>query len=161
MGGRSPFVLFLLVVGALVVIAGGITMASGFRQPTLLDPNPREAFVVGGVIAAGGLLMVIGGFILDNIQDKFVKKGAPVIDANATVLAKYAYREGRVVVSEWEMEEPGTKLYVRLKRSDGISAEYECALETFERCGEGMTGEAMIKGRWLGSFRPYIAGQLT
>jgi len=74
------------------------------------------------------------------------------------ILARFATdRRGNMLTSDWQIEaEDNARYYVRASSPHGPAEEYEVSHQVFLACGEGMTGEAEVQGRWLGRFIPYI-----
>ncbi len=83
----------------------------------------------------------------------------PIRFDNTFVVARYAITSlGETLFDESyvDMDDPGTKLFVRLNIPNVGSAEYRCNDVIWRECGESMMGTAIIQGNWLGSFTRYI-----
>lgn len=108
--------------------------------------------VVVGVLMVGGSLLYGGWFV------KRAHVGTVGKVDYFRVIARFATdRRGNLLVSEWEIEaEDKPKYYVRGAFPNGEIDEFEVPVEVYFACGEGMTGQAEIQGRWMGRFIPYI-----
>jgi hypothetical protein len=74
------------------------------------------------------------------------------------VIARYGYTKDWVMLTEeyqFEQAEHPT-YYLKLEVAPGVVEEFECRPETYFAAGEGMTGEAVFRGKWCGRFAPYI-----
>jgi hypothetical protein len=85
------------------------------------------------------------------------KHGIRKKDPRTKVLAKYVTNgRGEPMPLDWDSPDPATKYFVRMELGSGHRVELQCVREVFDQCGEGMKGESIYQGRWLGMFRPYI-----
>lgn len=160
---ESTFVGLIIASGAMVIVgvlllmmglgAGGLQMV---RQGGVGNTSAMIA-LLGCVGLLGGLALGVFTIFTGTAMGGLENRGVRKVDPNVKVIARYATNaQGETSVLDWEFEDPKTRFYARLQLGDGTRAEFQCAREVFDQCGEGMRGEAQFQGRWLGSFRPYI-----
>ena len=167
MSSRSESTLvFLIIAGFACVIIGGILFFMGFAGGAMqlgsitgVRSQTSSMAVFGLVLGLVGLLLLGFAVFTGLFASKMMNSGPRRLDQNARVVARYALgKNGDMAMSDYEWDEPGMRFFVRLSTSGGGNAEYECVRAVYEQCGEGMRGEAMFQGRWLGGFRPHIGG---
>lgn len=108
-----------------------------------------------------GLLMVVWGLVQGFRASRVSQVGtgkAVYRDPGVRVLARFGLDdEGRTIFEGWQIEDQNKPRYlVKLEHSDGRIGEYYTRPEVWANCGEGMCGEAMFDGGWLGAFVPRI-----
>lgn len=104
-----------------------------------------------------GLLLMLGAVVYGLILNKTQARGPRRVIEHAFIVGRYALSKTNDMLSDWELEAAeNPRFFVRMRTPDGRSSEYLCAAETYFNCGEGMSGEAELQGRWLGRFTPYI-----
>lgn len=106
------------------------------------------------LLLAGGVMGGIGYMIW---RDRRPEAGTRRTVAGAYVITRCGYEKGRLITSDYDFdvaERP--RFYVTLQLPDGTRGEFETVKEVYFNAGEGMTGEAELKGRWLGRFLPYV-----
>lgn len=175
MRGMSAFkekaVGFLLVGGVVLFIAGIVLTfmfvgAGGMhgamtREPgtdRIVDPGDMNLVPLGFLVIAAGVGMFGGGIGWAIWTHKHRHDGPMAVTPNVRVVGRYGYtHDGLMIHDEYEFEaDDKPQYYVRLEVAPGRIDEYECRPETFFAAGEGMVGEAVLKGKWLGRFTPYI-----
>ena len=105
-----------------------------------------------------GMLMMFFGLGYGIYTTKTEKYGPRHREANFRVLSRFCLdKTHQLLISDFDIEVADKpKFYVRGALEDGSVGEFETTLEVFYQAGEGMTGEAEVQGKWLGSFIPYI-----
>lgn len=157
----------LIIVSIVMIVCGVFGMMLGFGSGSMqmLRPSgvtlPSVGMALLGAIAFfGGLIMLTFTMISAVAMSSSEKRGARRVDGRAKVIARFATnKQGDTLVLEDDLNDPNTRFYARIMLTDGTRAEFQCAREVYDQCGEGMTGEAHFQGRWLGAFRPYIGIQ--
>jgi hypothetical protein len=172
---KQSLVGFGLFGGLIVFICGGIltwvlAMGSVFRATYTRDPltDAVNDIGVGVHIPWGVLVMTLGALsMLASIGYGFLhmkgsKKGPRQILQGVRVIARFATDKTGILYTEPGQMEfiDGLKYYVRILSPTEGSVEFESIEDVFWTCGEGMTGEAEVQGRWIGRFVPYADQQV-
>ena len=167
---KQSFIGIGLFGGLVVFVCGGIltwmlSMSSVFHATATRDPLTgavnnmgNGVYIPWGVLVMTlGALAMVASVIYGLSQARNPAKGNHQLLRGARVIARFASdKTGMLYTEAGQMEFiDGLKFYVRIVSSTEGSMEYQCAEEVFWMCGEGLEGDAEIKGRWLGSFRPY------
>jgi hypothetical protein len=167
MSSRSESTLAsLIIIGFACIVIGGIMFFMGFAGGAMqlgsitgVRQQTSSLAILGLVLGLAGLVLLGFAVFSGLFASKMQSSGPRRFDPNAKVVARYAMgKNGDMALSDWEWDYEGMRFFVRLSTSDRQAAEYECARPVFEQCGEGMVGEAMFQGKWLGGFRPHIGG---
>lgn len=143
-------------------LAGGVFRGTYTRDVynnnKITDAGTMNLVPLAIVVIAIGALMVGGGLFYGGWFEMRRTKGIRRTVDYFRVLARFATdRQGNLLMSEWEIDAHNkVRYYVRGDYPNGSVGEYEVAEEVYFACGEGMTGQAEIQGRWLGRFVPYI-----
>jgi hypothetical protein len=131
-----------LILGVLLVLLGMVTQ-------------------MGIVVAFAFLLILAGVIVLAVSLGTGLKRNKSQFDGPQTtyedvkIVVRAAYNDqAQLVTSDWDLEEPGVRFYVKVELRPGNRIEFECARETFYSCGEGMSGSVNVRGKWLGLFTP-------
>lgn len=116
---------------------------------------------LGFVPIVAGVAMVVTGLVQGFRASRAAQVGtgkAVYRDPGVRVIARFGLDdEGRTIFEGWQIEQQDKPKYlVKLEHSDGRIAEYYTRPEVWMRCGEGMRGEALFDGGWLGGFVPRI-----
>jgi len=108
--------------------------------------------------AALGILMVVGGLAFGIYSERTQNTGTQQIEPNFRVLSRLCLDKNfQLLISDFDIELANKpKFYIRGMLESGLVGEFETTIGVFYNAGEGMTGEARIQGKWLGSFVPYI-----
>jgi len=108
--------------------------------------------------AALGILMMVGGLAFGIYSERTQNQGPRQTEPNFRVLSRLCLDKNfQLLISDIDIEMANKpKFYVRGMLQDGVVGEFQTTLAVFYNAGEGMTGEAEIQGKWLGSFTPYI-----
>ncbi len=150
---NQKLITFGLIGGVILMLFGIIGMAMFFSPGTVFLAIFCFLMVIGG----GGL---IGGSIFYGIAlDKSSKSGPEVVEPNCRIMARYGVNaQNEIMSSDWANDSECFKPHVRLHSPTRGAMEFQCAFPVWDQCGEGMIGEAVIQGRWLSSFKPYMSG---
>jgi len=150
---NQKLITFFLIGGIALVLLGIVGMALFFNPAFILLAILCVLMVLGGI----GL---IGASIFYGIAlEKGTQSGPEVVEPNCRVMARYGVNSrNEMVSSDWATESDDFKPYVRLHSPRKGAMEFQCAFQVWDQCGEGMIGEAILQGRWLSSFKPYVAG---
>ncbi|MBX3118939.1 MAG: hypothetical protein KF784_07715 [Fimbriimonadaceae bacterium] len=135
--------------------------AARYMQSAGSDPGLWALRGLGPGMILLGLLSTGGALIygLHKAKTPSSGKGIQQTDAHTRVVGKFAFREGEMLTSDWQWEAyDDVEFYVKLQMSDQRIIEFRCAQETFDNCGDGLFGEAVYDGRWLGRFVAYVGG---
>lgn len=161
----------LLVAGIAVILGSGLFTwlfaASGVftgvytREPgtdKITNPGNLNLVPLTITFALVGVVMVAGALGYGIYLNNHVDHGIAATLDQCQVIARYAMDPvGNMMTDDYQIEGcERPRFYVRLQTGAGKSTEYECARGTYDQCGEGMWGEAELKGHWLGRFTPYI-----
>lgn len=142
------------------------SMAGVFHSTATRNPTTGEVNSLGDaalvpifiVLFVAGLGMT-GFAVFSGLRYSKRAYGGPkeTID-NAFIVARYGVdRNGYVLTQDYQIEGcDRPRYYVRMQLPNAIPSEFECEPAVFYQCGEGMTGQATVQGKWLGSFIPYI-----
>ncbi len=104
-----------------------------------------------------GMGLAVSGIAYGLMYERTQHEGHPVVEPHCRVMARYGVNElNEIVTSDWAHDDVPFRPFVRLHSPRRGAMEFECALPVWEQCGEGMDGEAIIQGRWLSSFTPYM-----
>jgi hypothetical protein len=165
---------FLLVAGIVVCVLSfllGFAFAGGgiFHATATRDPSTNQITDMGDSVLvpftalgfATGLLMIGGGLGYGIYKNRTRHQGFMKVVPNVRVIARYGYtRDWNMLTEEWQFASADDPTYyLKLETSPGMVEEYECRPETYFSAGEGMTGEAVLRGKWCGRFAPYIGVQ--
>jgi hypothetical protein len=162
---------FLLVGGACLSVISFLLMfafagGSVFHATATRNPITNEITDMGdGVYVApallgftAGIAMILGGLVYGLIKHRNRYEGIMRTIPNVRVIARYGYtKDWNMLTEEYQFAEADDPTYyLKLETSPGVVNEFECRPETYFMAGEGMTGEAVLKGKWCGRFAPYI-----
>ena len=158
---RENQIAWMLVLGVAVVLAGIVTSILAFGAAMNLRSKAPLTF-----IAAGPVMILLGiglagyAVFFGHYTNRKTASGGVRFVPDCYVVGCYAVNErGEMVFEDYDLlDHPKCKFFVRLKLPDGSDAELECARELMSSIGEGLKGNAQIKGRWLGSFVPVPRG---
>lgn len=108
--------------------------------------------------AVAGILMMVGGLAYGIYSERTQNEGTRQTEPNFRVLSRVCLDKNfQLLITDIDIEYADKpKYYVRGMLHNGLVGEFETTLAVFYNAGEGMTGEAEIQGKWLGSFVPYI-----
>jgi hypothetical protein len=161
---------FLLVAGlvicaisgiaAFMFVGGGVFHATYTRTPgtdAITDVGDLQFAPVAGLFFVIGLSMIGGGIAFALKEHKMRHVGQRETVEFVRILARYGFTRNWTMVTDWELEQTENPYYyVRAEVGPGEILELECSPQVYYSCGEGMTGQAEIQGKWLGKFIPYI-----
>lgn len=159
-GGVGVIVLALFLTW--LFVAGGVFRGTYTRDVAagdkITDAGTLNLVPLSLTLLVVGIVMVAGSLFYGGWFERRGHVGAVRKEEYFRVLARFATdRRGNLLVSDWEIEvAERPRYYVRGILPGGHSDEYEVPVEVYFACGEGMTGQAEIQGRWLGRFVPYI-----
>jgi hypothetical protein len=130
--------------GGVAVIIGGFVLAA-------------LGLLFGALATALGIMAILGGIawvgfsLYQGIQkNNTAFEGPAQVYEDVKILSRSAYdSSARLLIEEWEMEEPDTRFYVKIELARGNRIEFECAREIFFYCAEGSRGTATTQGKWL------------
>ncbi|HJP82067.1 MAG TPA: hypothetical protein VJ835_01055 [Fimbriimonadaceae bacterium] len=154
---RENQIAWMLVLGVALVLIGILLSILAFGSATSLKSKTPVFFIALGPIAIlGGIALAGFGVFAGHLFNRRTNTSGVRTIANCYVVGRYGVNEiGEMVFSDFEeLDHPKSKFFVRLKSSNGQDEEFECSRELVGQIGEGMVGNAMVKGRWLGSFVP-------
>jgi hypothetical protein len=104
-----------------------------------------------------GIVMVAGALFYGNWFERRAHVGNVRKIDYFRILARFVTDHRGNVIPEWEGEEDvKARYYIRGVHPNAEIGEYEVSPEVYHSCGEGMTGQAELQGRWIGRFIPYI-----
>lgn len=170
---RSEGALGWAIVAGLVLMPIGLVltlmffMAGVFRATRTAGADAGDIVLIwiGITILLVGFLLTVGGFIYGYLQGKreYSPSGNLRKAANVQVLVRFAYnKRGEMANDEYMWQEgDDIRFYVKLRFPNGCIQEYETTSEVYSLCGEGLKGEALIDGRWLGGFSAYLPPRPT
>ena len=151
---KQSFIGMGLFGGLLVFVCGGIltwmlSISSVLHATATRDPDTGAVNSMGnGVYVPWGILIMTLGALV---------AAASVI--YGLVHARNPSKESHQFILYTEANQmqfiDGLKYNVRIVSASEGSIEYQCVEEVFWMCGEGLEGDAQIRGRWLGGFKPY------
>ena len=167
---KQSFIGMGLFGGLLVFVCGGIltwmlSISSVLHATATRDPDTGAVNSMGnGVYVPWGILiMTLGALvaaasvIYGLVHARNPSKESHQFIQNARVIALFAPDKTGVLYTEANQMQfiDGLKYNVRIVSASEGSIEYQCVEEVFWMCGEGLEGDAQIRGRWLGGFKPY------
>jgi hypothetical protein len=157
-GGVVAAVSFVL---AIIFAIAGVFRGVYSREPgtdRITDVGTMNWVPMALTIGGLGVLVSLSGVGYGLWIHRNRASGPRSVTPNVFVVARFAYTKEHQMLSEtWMIEEAeNPRFYVRLQVAPGQVGEFECPREVFWECGEGMSGEAEIQGRWVGRFTPYI-----
>ena len=141
------------------VVLIGIQIVMGLSQgPSKDHGSGLDFFHLSLMGAALGILMLVGGLAFGIYAERTQNQGPRQTEANFRVLSRLCLDKNfQLLISDTDIEFANKpKFYIRGMLENGMVGEFETTLEVFYNAGEGMTGEAELQGKWLGSFIPYI-----
>ncbi len=162
---------FLMIMGVVISVLSVIAMfmfagAGIFHGTYTRTPGTDQITDVGDLhfvpvalfFFTVGLCLTGGGIFYALWQHKNRHVGVRETVPHATIIARYGYtKEWTMITADWELEQADDPHYfVRVGFGPGDVREFECVPQIYFSCGEGMTGEVEIQGKWLGKFIPYI-----
>jgi hypothetical protein len=162
---------FLMVAGAAVCVislilafmfaGGGIFHATATRDATtgrITDMGDSYLALIGVLGFVVGCFMIGIPVVFGLLHTKNRFEGTVLTVPNVQVVARYGYTKQWVMITnDYEFETADNPTYfLRLEVGPGEVKEFECRPEVYFSAGEGMYGEAMLKGKWCGRFAPYI-----
>ena len=147
---RENQIAWMLVLGIFMLPLGIFVLMMGMATKATVLMGLGPLLFVGGVVLAGW------GIFFGHFTNRSVDKSNVQLVSGCYVVGRFAIdQNNEMVFSDFEeLDLPRVKFFVRLKHPDGHDQEYECSRELISQIGEGMTGSAQFKGRWLGSFTP-------
>lgn len=165
---RSEGALGWAIVAGLVLMPIGLVltlmffMAGVFRATRTGGGDAGDVVLIwiGIAILLLGLLLTVGGFLFGYFQGK--KEYLPTGDMRRAlgvqILVRYAYNNRGEMANDEYMWQEGDdiKFYVKLRFANGTVQEFQTTVEVYNMCGEGMKGDALIDGKWLGGFTANI-----
>ncbi len=133
--------------GGVAVIVGGFVLAA-------------LGLLLGAIATVLGIMAILGGIawvsfsLYQGIQKNNTAFDGPAqVYEDVKILSRSAYDgSARLLIEEWEMEEPDTRFYVKIELARENRIEFECARETYFYCGEGSRGDATTQGKWLSQY---------
>jgi hypothetical protein len=143
-------------------IAGGVMRGTYTRDVAagdkITDAGTMNLVPLAITVVVVGVLMVGGSLVYGGMFVRNSRTGTRRKIEYFRVLARLATdRYGNLLTSDWEIEAADrVRYYVRGTFPNGPIDEYEVPEEVYFACGEGMTGEAEVQGRWIGRFVPYV-----
>ncbi len=167
---KQSIIGFGLAGGLVIFVCGGIltwmlSMSSVFHATATRNPYTGAVNSMGNgvyipwgvLIMTLGALTMVASVIYGLSQARNPAKGNRRIVSNVRVVARFATDGTGVLYTEAGQMEfiDNLKYYVRISSASEGSVECQCVEEVFWRCGEGLSGDAEIQGRWLGGFTPY------
>jgi len=158
-------------IGALLMMGGALAI-TGFLLAGILclgatvgaarHGDATGMILVGTslAIAALGLLLMGSALVYGIWLDRNRFKGPLQTLSPVYVVAAYALeKRTQATVPLWSEYPPDQlRFFVRLRLPDRTDEEFECAPEVFQTVGEGTTGEAVVKGKWLCQFTVHSTG---
>lgn len=156
----------VVVTGASLFAAYLFSMGGGMHAVATRNPNTGEVTDAGDwnllpvtfVFLALGVLLILGSVTYGFMVVRGNRHGRRREIAHFRILARFATnRLGDMLTSDWEIDgAENPRFYVRGTYPGSSVEEYEVSETVFRHCGEGMTGEVEVQGRWIGRFTPYI-----
>jgi hypothetical protein len=148
---------WMLVLGVAIILIGMLVMILAFGSAMSLKSKTPPVFVaLGPIMIIGGIVLAGFGVVSGHMSNRKVATGGLRVLTNCYVVGRFAYNENQeMIFSDFEdMDSPKDKFYVRLRTEQGQDEELECSQALIAQVGEGMIGNAQVRGRWLGSFVP-------
>lgn len=149
--------------GLFVIGLGGLLLTLLFSFGVMMGASgegPVGNVIVGFTIfcLVGGIVAGVTGLVVGHVFNARIHSGPRSTLPHAFIVGKFALDEDQnPVISTWEWtERDDLRFFVRMRTDRQRVSEYECHKDVFFLCGEGMTGQAEVQGRWLGRFTPYI-----
>jgi hypothetical protein len=151
--------------GRLMLVGIGLSIGAVFMAlfgfvVMLLVPGGAGLWIFMGVAP---LMLTVGVIMMATVIFAGLKKekqgdagGNLRIEHGAWIQARFATiaATDEMIFSEefFIHDDPGTKLFVRLKYPDGRTDEPKTNIHVWRECGEGLVGIAEIQGDWLVRF---------
>jgi hypothetical protein len=114
------------------------------------------SMLIGFVGIPISVITIFGCIIYGFIVNKAQHSGREHKEPNCRIMARYGVKKNAEVVPSDQIYYEDCTPYVRIFSIRRGAVELRCEIPVWEQCGEGMLGEAIIQGRWLSSFTPYI-----
>ena len=151
------FVLAAISIG-LIGIQVLMGLSKGANQGPSEPSSWFDFFHLTLIGAAAGILMLVGGLALGIFTERTQNTGPRQIEANFRVLSRMCFDKNfQLLITDIDIEHANKpRFYIRGMLQNGMVGEFETTIAVFYNAGEGMTGEAHLQGKWLGSFTPYI-----
>lgn len=134
---------------------GILIMVAGFLL-ALLTPFARG--FAYAIPISGGILLLLGGLIYLN-SIGFLggsKRRAIQTTHNCRIMGRYGFDDLNQMAfddSNLDLDDPDTRLYVRVMMSNGVSREFATVRPLWEQCGEGMWGTITTQAENLIGFQ--------
>lgn len=156
-----------IYIGTWSSIIGFVLILAGILLGTLTNNVFIMSFAgIGGLLFLLGLIMV-GFSLFSGLKSEHLSKNSTeqITVSDVKVTARFAINSlGETLFSDLDVdfEDPKCRFFVRIQPNQGRQTELRTAPELWSTIGEGMSGDALVQGDWLCSFRPKIgAGQGT
>lgn len=153
----------IIVVGVFftwLFAMGGVYRGTYTREPgtdRITDPGTLNLVPLTITLIFVGVFMVAGALFYGNWFERRGHVGNVRKIEYFRILARFATDRRGNMLAEYEAEEDDkARFYVRGVYPNAEVGEYEVSREVYFACGEGMTGQAEMQGRWIGRFIPYI-----
>ncbi len=159
---RENQIAWMLILGVAAILIGILVSILSFGAAmNLRNKTPIFLIALGPILIVGGIALIGYGVFSGHATNRKAQAGGVRHVPDCYVVGVYAINErGEMIFADYDLlDHPKCKFFVRLKLPDGSDAELECARELMMNIGEGMKGNAQIKGRWLGSFVPVMRPQ--
>lgn len=147
----------------MVLLGGGLAFAflGGGAVMELNDIRaPMHIARFGILLLVAGVGVLIGTIVmgLRRTSDRSYR-AEPIRVPGLRVLSRFAITPvGETVFNQdyVDMEDPKTQLLVQVRYPGGRLEELRCAPDVWTQCGEGMVGDGIVQGKWLGGFAVHI-----
>lgn len=153
-GGLALAVVSIGLIGIQVLIG----ISKGANQGGSSGQSAFDFFHLTLYGAAVGILMVVGGLAFGIYSERTQNTGPQQTEPNFRVLSRMCFDKNfQLLITDVDIEHANKpRFYIRGMLQNGMVGEFETTIAVFYNAGEGMTGEAQLEGKWLGSFTPYI-----
>jgi hypothetical protein len=138
------------VMAYFMMLAGGAAAMAKRGDPNMFAfaGLPLVVSLIGCAMAAAGLWIGFRHtFKNDSASPVQAVEGAYIIACVAT------NKTGDPVFDRDMYDRSELQYYVQVRLPDDSRSEYKTSADVFESLGEGLTGTAIIQGKWLGQFQ--------
>jgi hypothetical protein len=157
-GGAGIIVLGIFLTWMFAM--GGVFRGTYTRNPgtdAITDAGTLNLVPLTITLIFIGIIMVAGALFYGNWFERRGHVGNIRKIDYFRILARFATDRRGNMIAEYEADQDDkARFYVRGVYPNGEVDEYEVSPEVYFSCGEGMTGQAEVQGRWIGRFIPYI-----
>jgi len=154
---KENTIAWMLVLGIAIVLLGILVTIFAFGSAmSLKSKTPGFVIALGPIMVCVGIAVAGWGVFYGHYANRKADTGGVRFYPDCYIVGRFAYNENHeMIFSDFEeIDSPKAKFYVRIKTADGRDEEFECSPALIDQVGEGMIGNAQVKGRWMGSFVP-------